>query len=268
MRGNDVETRRDRTSLAQDAGMRKVSWLSVLAGTLVAYGCFAVLVAIAAAIGKGTGFDTDLSGGEWRDLGIAGGAAIACLQLVSYFFGGYVAGRMSRRSGALNGFLVFVLGVVLAVGVAGIVTMFTDSGEVTRNLRNIGIPTSSDEWQQIGTFAGIGSLAAMWLGSMLGGSAGERWHGRLMRRAMDPTVGTGIPMTGPARTTGNAIIDDGTSTMDRRDGASTMERRDGTSTMERRDGHIDIRDRDRDGDGDRETTLDEDRERQHHRSDV
>lgn len=246
MRGNDVETRRDRTALAQDAGMRKVSLLSVLAGTLVAYGCFAILVAVAAAVGKGTGFDTDLSGGEWRDLGIAGGAAIAGLQLVSYFFGGYVAGRMSRRSGALNGFLVFVLGVVLAVGVAGIVTMFTDTGEITRNLRNIGIPTSSDEWQQIGTFAGIGSLAAMWIGSMLGGSAGERWHGRLLSRAMDPTVGTGVPTTGTARMTTAAIMDDGTSTMDRRDG------------------HIDIRDRDHD----RETTVDEDREREHHRSDA
>src|SRR5687768_3729332 len=158
MRGNDVETRRDRAALAQDAGKRKVSFLSVLAGTLVAYGCFAVLAAVAAAVAKGTGFDTDLSGGEWRDLGIAGGAAIAAVQFVSYFFGGYVSGRMARRSGALNGFLVFFLGVVLAVGAAAVVTMFADTAEIQADLRNIGIPTSSDEWQQIGTFAGIGSL--------------------------------------------------------------------------------------------------------------
>lgn len=214
MRGNDVETRRDRATLAQDAGKRKVSFLSVLAGTLVAYGCFAVLAAVAAAIAKGTGFDTDLSGGEWRDLGIAGGAAIAAVQFISYFFGGYVSGRMARRSGALNGFLVFFLGVVLAVGVAAMVTMFADTAEVQSDLRNIGIPTSSDEWQQIGTFAGIGSLAAMLLGSLFGGSAGERWHGRLMTRAMDPTIGTGVPMRGTGRAT---MVDDGESIMDLRD---------------------------------------------------
>jgi hypothetical protein len=235
MRGNDVvETRRDRAALAQDAGMPKVSFLSVLAGTLVAYGCFAVLVAVAAAIGRGTGFDTELSGGEWRDLGIAGGVTIAVLQLVSYFFGGYVSGRMARRAGALNGFLVFCLGLVLAVGVAGLVTAFTDTDDVLRNLRNIGIPTSSDEWRQIGTFAGIGSLAAMLLGSLLGGAAGERWHGRLIARAMDPTIGTGIPLV--AGTGSTAMVDDGTSVMDRRDG------------------EIDIRDRD--------TTLDEDRDQE------
>lgn len=249
MRGNDVETRRDRTALAQDAGMPKLSFFGILAGTLVAYGCFALLAAVAAAVAKGTGFDTDLSGGEWRDLGVAGGAAIAVVQFLSYCFGGYVAGRMSRRSGALNGFMVFVVGVVLAVGVTGLVGLFTDTGDILRELRNIGIPTSSDEWRQIGTFAGIGSLAAMWLGSMIGGAAGERWHGRLLSRAMDPTVGTGVPTTDTSRMTTAAIVDDGMSTV---------------STTDRRDGHIDIRDRDHD----RETTLDEDREREHHRSDV
>ena len=216
MRGSDVETRRDRAVLAQDAGKRKVSFPSILAGTLVAYGCFAVLAAVTAAVAKGTGFDTDLSGGQWRDLGIAGGVAIAAVQFVSYWYGGYVAGRMARRSGMLNGFLVFFLGVVLAVGVAGLVGMFTDTDNVLQDLRNIGIPTSSDEWQQIGTFAGIGSLAAMLLGSLIGGGTGERWHGRLLTRAMDPTVGAGVPESAPtAKVTRAAVVDDGESIMNR-----------------------------------------------------
>jgi hypothetical protein len=210
MRTDTVETRHDRAVLAQDAGLGKVSLASVLAGTLVAYGAFAVLLAIAAAVAKGVGFDTDLSDNEWRRLGAGGGAVVAVVLFCAYFFGGYVAGRMSRRAGALNGFLVFVLGIVLAVGVAGLVNLFTDTADIRRELRSIGIPTSADEWRDIGTVAGIGSMVAIFLGSWLGGVAGERWHGKLLTRAMDPTVGTGTHVTTaghlPATANGDAVL--------------------------------------------------------------
>lgn len=243
MRRNHVETRHDRADLAHDAGKRKMSLVSVLAGTLVAYGAFAVLAAIAAAVAKGVGFDTDLSTNEWEQLGAAGGAVIGVVLFASYYFGGYVAGRMARRAGAFNGFFVFVLGIVLAVGVTALVNMFTDTDDVLRNLRSIGVPTSSDEWQQIGTVAGIGSLLGMLLGSLLGGGMGERWHGRFMTRAMDPTVGTGVPVTPPTGER-STVVDDGTSILDRSD-------------RDRDRDHVDIRDRERDLD----TTVDEDRER-------
>lgn len=238
-----VETRHDRAVLAQDAGKRKISFLSALAGTLVAYGAFAVLVAVAAAIANGIGFDTNLSTDRWEQLGVAGGIAVGIVLLVSYFFGGYVAGRMARRSGMWNGFMTFVLGVVVAVGVAAVINMFADADDIVRNLRNIGVPTTGEEWRQIGTVAGIGSLVAMLIGSVWGGAMGERWHGRYMTRAVDPTIGAGVPTetTTGGRTT---VVDDGTSIMDRRD-----------------------RDRDRDDDvrtvDEDDTTLDEDRERRH-----
>lgn len=210
-----IETRRDRAVLAQDAGYPKVSFLSVLAGTLVAYGAFAVLVAVTAAVARGVGFDTNLSGDEWRRLGVGGGIAIGVVLFASYLFGGYVAGRMARRAGALNGFLVFVLGVVLAVGVAGLVELFTDGDDIVSELRGVGVPTTADEWRSIGTVAGIGSLAGMLLGSLFGGAMGERWHGKLLTRAMDPTLGAGTPTTGHATTGQAVVVDDGQSIMDR-----------------------------------------------------
>lgn len=217
MRRHQVESRHDRAVLAQDAGKRKISFLSALAGTLVAYGAFAVLVAITAAVANGIGFDTNLSTDEWEQLGAAGGAAVAVVLLLSYFFGGYVAGRMARRSGMWNGFMTFVLGVVVAVGVAGLANMFTDGDEIMNELRGIGVPTTGDEWRQIGTVAGIGSLVAMLLGSLWGGAAGERWHGRFMTRAVDPTVGAGVPTTDATTSERTAMVDDGTSVIDRRD---------------------------------------------------
>ena len=184
-----VETRGDRAALAESAGMGRVSLASVLAGTLVAYGAFAVLMAVTAAVAKSVGFDTDLSTNEWRDLGVAGGAVVAAVLFLCYLFGGYVAGRMARRAGATNGLMVFVLGVLVAVGVTGLVNVFTDGDDILRNLRSVGVPTSAEEWGDVGTVAGLGSLLAMLVGSVLGGSMGERWHAKLLARAADPSVG-------------------------------------------------------------------------------
>lgn len=188
-RTHALETRGDRAALAEHAGMGRVSLASVLAGTLVAYGAFAVLLAITAAVAESVGLETDLTTNEWRDLGVAGGAVVAAVLLACYLFGGYVAGRMARRAGATNGLAVFVLGVVVAVGVTGLVNVFTDGDDILRNLRNVGVPTSNEEWRDIGTVAGIGSLLAMLLGATFGGALGERWHAKLLARAADPAVG-------------------------------------------------------------------------------
>ena len=57
---NALETRKDRVAMAQDAGLGRVSLVSVLAGTLVAYGAFAVVLAITAAVAKAAGLGTEL----------------------------------------------------------------------------------------------------------------------------------------------------------------------------------------------------------------
>lgn len=188
-REHAVETRGDRAALAHHAGLGRVSLVSVLAGVLVAYGAFAVLLAITAAIAESAGLDTDLTANEWRGLGTTGGAIVAGVLLVCYLFGGYVAGRMARRAGATNGVTVFVLGLLVAVGVTGLVNVFTDGDDILRNLRNVGIPTSGEEWEDVATVAGLGSLLAMLVGSLAGGVLGERWHAKLLARAADPGVG-------------------------------------------------------------------------------
>jgi hypothetical protein len=179
----EVESRSDRRALANEAGMGRISIGSVIAGTLVAYGAFAVLAAIAGVIIRAVGIDTNLSVDDWRRLGTGGGIAVAVVLFCSYLYGGYVAGRMARRSGAWNGLLVFFLGVLAAVGIGAVVNQFTNTAEITRNLRSLGIPTRASEWRDVGTVAGIASLVAMFLGSIIGGVLGERWHTKLTRRA-------------------------------------------------------------------------------------
>lgn len=185
-----VENRRDRLEMAHEAGYPKISLVSVLAGVLVAYGAFAIIAGITGAVLNGLGVDTEaLSDNDWRQLGIGGGIAVGLSLFLSYLFGGYVAGRMARRGGAMNGLLVFVVGLLLAAGVGAAIGTQADSSALTDNLRSIGVPTSGDEYTAIGTIAGLAALAAMLIGSLLGGIAGERWHGKLLTRALDPSVG-------------------------------------------------------------------------------
>ena len=96
---------------------------------------------------------------------------------------------MARRAGVLNGLLVAVLGLAIAAAVAALVRA-SDAETINTNLRSLGVPTTADEYGQAFTVAGIASLAAILIGSLLGGGLGERWHGKLLARAADPTIGT------------------------------------------------------------------------------
>jgi hypothetical protein len=182
------ETARERRELARDAGFGGFSVTSVLAGVLVAYGAFAILAGLAAAALDAFGNDTDLTS-NWERLGTTGGIIVAGLLFVAYLFGGYVAGRMARRNGIAHGAGVLVLGIVVVAAVAALARSSADPDAIATNLRSLGIPTTADEWGQAGTVAGIASLIAVVVGSLLGGALGERWHARLFARAADPTVG-------------------------------------------------------------------------------
>lgn len=183
-----VETRRDRKALVADAGFTQFSLMSVFAGVLAAYGTFAVLASLAVGAVKATKINIDLSA-QWRALGTAGGFVVAGLLLVAYLFGGYVAGRMARRAGVLHGVGVFVLGVAVAAGAAALARRLGGDAVAASNLRDLGVPTTASEWSDIATVAGIASLVAMLLGALAGGILGERWHAKLLARALDPAVG-------------------------------------------------------------------------------
>jgi hypothetical protein len=181
---HSYESPKERASLAREAGLGRLSFPSILAGVLVAYGAFAVLAALVGTVAAAIGLNTDLNRNDWATLGLGSAIAMAVVLLVAYLFGGYVAGRMARRAGLLNGLAVFLLALLLVAVVAGVAASQTDAEAIGGNLRSLGIPTTGTEWGKAGTVAGIGSLAAMLLGALLGGMLGERWHSKLTRRAV------------------------------------------------------------------------------------
>ena len=188
--GPGNESPRDRKRLARQAGLGRLSFISVLAGVLVAYGAFALLAALVGAVAVALGLDAELASNDWTTFGRGSAITVTVVAFVAYLFGGYVAGRMARRAGLVNGLAVFALAVLLVLVVGAIAASQTDTEAVQANLRSLGLPITAAEWARIGTAAGIGTLVGMLVGAGIGGVVGERWHSELTRWA---ALGRGSP---------------------------------------------------------------------------
>lgn len=208
-RSRTVETARDRVGLVHEAGLSRVSLLSVLAGVLVAYGAFAILGALFGGIAAASGGNFEIPQGNWDTAGIVGAAVLGLTLLCAYLFGSYVAGRMARRSGVMHGLLVFVLGFAVAIGVGALATAIAGTDSFRDGLRSVGIPNSGEDLQTMASVGGLVALASMFLGSLLGGALGDRWHGKLLTRALDPTVGPTAERTEDREDPSAGSVDDG-----------------------------------------------------------
>jgi hypothetical protein len=183
------ETRKDRVVIAEEAGYRRLSPISVLAGVLAAYGLFALVAAIVAAALQGSDANTNFSSYQWSTVRGVGALALGASLFVAYLFGGYVAGRMARRAGVAQAIGVIVLGIVLAVAAGVVVNALTDTSTIRDHLHNFGLPTTWHQWRTGVTWAGTAGLIGIVLGALVGGMLGDRWHTKLMARAADPSYG-------------------------------------------------------------------------------
>lgn len=159
-----------------------VSGAAVAAGTLVAFGSVALVLAVAGAVGSNLGISTDgISTDRWREAGVAGAVVAAVVLFACFLFGGYVAGRMSPHKGARHGALVFVTSALVIGVIAVLAATWGDPGQVADELGRNGVPTDVDTWSDIGLAAIVAAVVAMLLGSVVGGRQGGRWY-RVMDR--------------------------------------------------------------------------------------
>ena len=185
-----VEKSKTRSDLAQLAGRGPFSFIAMLAGVLVGYAAFALLLGGAVAVLRGNESQLDLSE-NWGDLSTRGGLLLGGLLFLAYLLGGYIAGRMAWRRGAAHGVFV-VLGTVLVVAVAaGLLRVLTQPDDVkgiTEALERFGVPITAEAWGNVAPVTWVASLGGMLLGSVFGGLLGERWFTKVSRRALDAVV--------------------------------------------------------------------------------
>jgi hypothetical protein len=155
-------------------------------GWLVAIGMTVLLTTLATAAGLaiGTSMGLDPAGADAAPIGLTGGAVLLTVLAVSYFTGGYVAGRLARFDGASNGMLTWVIGLlVTALAVVAGLVFGTARSDL---LDGLALPTLTGDPSQL-TVAGVVVLAVLLvvtaLAAVLGGRLGEQFHRRVDRAA-------------------------------------------------------------------------------------
>lgn len=184
-----IETRRDRRALARDAGLGRISALSVLAGALCGLAAFEILAAVAGALVvaiHGSTFFGTWSGAQVQVVtAVVAGVAL----VLSFLFGGYISGRMSRRGGASHGLLAGVVAVILAAAVGALAKASGADNGLARVARHMKVADTWHQWRSFGLLGALVAAAIMVICAVAGGVNGERWHGKLLARAVDPGFG-------------------------------------------------------------------------------
>jgi MFS family permease len=164
------------------------SFGSVFFGWLVAIGLAVLLTAVLTAAGTAVGI-TELDDGELSDnaetIGLLGAILLFAVLFLSYYAGGYVAGRLARFDGARQGFGVWILGVLVTAAFAALAALAGSEWNVFEQLDLPRIPIDEGTL----TTGGAITLAAIVIGSLLaaiaGGKVGERFHRKVDRFAFD-----------------------------------------------------------------------------------
>lgn len=158
-------------------------WLSAVGAVVL---LTAVVGAIGAAIGIETGTTVEEAAGAASDnpdtVGVVGAIALAVVLFVAYLAGGYVAGRMARFSGALQGLAVWLWGIVVALVIA-LLSML--AGARWDILADIDVPRVPLTATTTGIVTAIVAAAITLGGAILGGILGMRFHRRVDRLGVD-----------------------------------------------------------------------------------
>jgi hypothetical protein len=158
-----------------------IGMLTALSTTLILAGL------IGAAVGA-VDYQTGLEG-DARDIStwsMIGGVAVL---LLAYVVGGWAAGRIARYDGARNGFATGIWTLLLGGILAGLGAWIGSDYDV---FRDVNLPQwfSTDAFTTKAIISGVAAIAAMFIGGIIGGFWGERYH----RRA-DRTIVSAPPST-------------------------------------------------------------------------
>ena len=162
-----------------------VRWGSAFFGLLSAIGLAAILLGIAAAAGVAFGLSeiNDVRTGTADTIGLGGAILLLAILALSWYCGGYVAGRMARFDGVRQGIGVWVWTLVIAAALAIAAVI---GGTEYNVLQQLNLPNVAVGDQSLTTGGWLTLAAAVvvtLLFAVLGGKAGDLFHRRVDRFA-------------------------------------------------------------------------------------
>jgi hypothetical protein len=195
----DVDTDPERRTLAPVVGEETLSamhdrqrvrfggirWGSAFFGLLSAIGLAAMLLSIVAAAGVAVGVSQieNVTDGDAETIGLGGAILVLAILALSWFCGGYVAGRMARFDGMRQGIGVWgwtvLIGIVLAI--AAIIGGSEYDVFAQLNLPNIAV--GDETLTTGGAITLAAALVVTLIAAIAGGKVGDRFHRRVDRFA-------------------------------------------------------------------------------------
>lgn len=162
-------------------------WLSAMGMAVI---LTALLAAAGAAVGVATGTDPQAASSSASQdpttVGWVGAAVLAVIVFVSYYCGGYVAGRMARFDGAKQGLAVWLWAVLVAVLVAFLGAVAGSKFNLLQQLNGFPrIPVSEGTLTTAGIIALVLVALTSLLGAVLGGLAGMAYHRKVDRAGVE-----------------------------------------------------------------------------------
>ncbi|WP_413249187.1 hypothetical protein [Sinomonas flava] len=190
--GDDREYREDEalTPAEQRRRFGGMKAGSAFFGWLTATGMSVLLTAVLTAAGAGVGVGTQtdpakLANQAGQTVGIVGAVVVALILFVSYYCGGYVAGRMARFDGARQGLAVWLWAVVIAILFAILVVVAGSQFNVLSTLNSFPrIPVDEGTLTTGGIIVLVVTALITLAGAVLGGAAGMRYHRRIDRAGL------------------------------------------------------------------------------------
>jgi hypothetical protein len=166
-----------------------VDWLASFLGFIFALVAAAFFSLIAGLVLAPLGFTPDLGGAQIGAAVITGLVLVGILVFLTYFFGGYVAGRLARFDGGRNGAMLLLwsfLAVAVLALAGGILSNFLPAG-IAGGIRNfiqnnvLDTIGSLAELGVVGIIVAVCGLLLALLGGFLGGRLGSRYHSEIDR---------------------------------------------------------------------------------------
>jgi amino acid transporter len=153
-------------------------------GWLVAVGIAVLLTALLSAAGAAIGL-TQLTEGEAKSnaetISIVGGILLIVVLALSYYAGGYVAGRMSRFDGGRQGLGVWIIGLLVTVALAVLGAIAGSEWNLFSQVNLPRIPIDEGSLATGGAITLVVILIATLVAAVVGGKAGERYHRKVDR---------------------------------------------------------------------------------------
>lgn len=168
-------------------------------GWLVAVGVGVLLTALLSAAGGAVALTTNGSlGNNIKTVSLVSGILLLIALAISYYAGGYVAGRMSRFDGGRQGVGLWVIGIIAAAILALIGWGLGSSYNLLQQVNLPHIPVGQGALTFSGLVTLVIGLVVSLIAAVIGGQVGVRYHRRIDQAGFVADRPTGDEIERPA----------------------------------------------------------------------